>query len=194
MVTQRKTWAAVVGVLAFSAVVRADMMPVSSIVSVVGINESTEGLDRPDAGKLRQSAVSVNGLIPPLPWLDSQGRAESTDEMRPVQVLAEGRSSLALCLYALFGCGTFRSLSCVRRLSFGFVPCWYHSGAPAQIGHSLAIAADCSCSTQVCCFIQPNDTTNDLPPQYDTSILSPLSRESLFTPTVLGSRPPPLRS
>ncbi len=114
------------------------------------------------------------------------------DARPPVQVLSERQGSLALCLYGLLGLGALRSLSCVRKLSFDWVPNWYHSGAPAQIGPSYAIAPDCLCSALLY-FVQPEDSVRDCQPQYLLGRIVSLWRKSQCTPLALLARgPPPL--
>ncbi len=105
-------------------------------------------------------------------------------------VLVDGRGSLDLCLYTFIGLGLFRSGHWVCRSSLGFVPEWYHSGGPHQIGYSHAIGPDAHC-VQTTCFVQP-----DLAPDRRSlhhgrrGFLSWLCR-SPFIPTVLACRAPP---
>ncbi len=140
---------------------------------------------------LTLSGSGLTGAMPVESWLQRDAAGERRGGGPALQILSDRQGSLALCLYGLLGFGAFRSLSCMKKLSFDFVPHWYHSGAPAQIGHSYVIAPDCLCSTQVCCFVQPQGGADDLPLADDGGTLLPLLRESLFTPAVLGPRPPP---
>jgi hypothetical protein len=117
--------------------------------------------------------------------------AGQTCETQPVPPLTEGQGSLSLCLYGLISFGVFRSASSIRKLSFGQIPDWYHTGGPSQIGHSFAISPDCLCSAPVCCFIQPECGAEDCQPQYDRGTIASLLRKSQFTPTALASRGPP---
>ena len=112
----------------------------------------------------------------------------------PISILSDRQDSLVLCLYGLLGFGAFRSLSCVRKFSFAVIPDWYHSGGPAQIGHSLAIAPDCSVSTAVCCPVQPDRPPRGLVPEYYAGTIESLWRKSQFTPTTLAARGPPRRT
>jgi hypothetical protein len=80
----------------------------------------------------------------------------------------------------------------VKRLSFGFVPEWYHNGGPFQIGHSYAVTPESLCPVQVCCFIQPFCTEDNHLPQYFLKTVTSLWRKSQFTPCVLASRGPPV--
>jgi hypothetical protein len=124
-----------------------------------------------------------------LPQRGSEGGL--VGETPPVTILSDSQGSLTLCLYGLLGFGAFRSLSCAKKMSLGFLPDWYHSDAPAQIGHSYVISPDCLCAAPVYCFIQPDDPARDCHPQYFGGVIASLWRQSQFTPTTLASRGPP---
>lgn len=117
----------------------------------------------------------------------------AVDEMADGQqaiALKDGHSSFDLCLYAFIGLGVFRSGHWVRRSSIGFIPEWYHSGAPLQIGHSHAVGPDARCHAAVC-FIQPDVMPDHLMPLYDRGTILSLVRASQFIATLLASRAPP---
>ncbi|MDI9433025.1 MAG: hypothetical protein QM570_15020, partial [Planctomycetota bacterium] len=86
--------------------------------------------------------------------------------------------------------GVFRSGHWVRRTSLGFIPEWYHSGAPQQIGHSHAVGPDAYCHAAVC-FVQPDVMPDRLMPLYDRGTIPSLVRTSQFISDVLASRAPP---
>jgi len=115
-------------------------------------------------------------------------------EIQHLQILTNGQGSLNLCLSALMGLGLCSSAHWVKRISFGFVPEWYHNGGPFQIGHSYAVTPESLCPVPVFCFIQPVCTVEDSLSQYRLRTVVSLWRKSQFTPTVLVPRGPPLRS
>jgi hypothetical protein len=121
---------------------------------------------------------------------EAQPYIGQTHQARPSRMLADERGSMGFCLYALLGLGLLKSAPYVKRLSLGVVPGWYHDGGPFQVGHSLAVSPDCLCSAPAC-FVQPDNATDDPPPQYCHEMIVSLWRKSQFTPTVLAPRGPP---
>jgi hypothetical protein len=117
-----------------------------------------------------------------------QERASSTQP----QIISDRQSSLSLCISAIIGLGLCSSAHCVRKLSFGFIPEWYHNGGPFQIGHSFAVCPDSVCPAPVCCLVQPAVTAEDFLPQYHLGTVVSLWRKSQFTPDVIASRGPPI--
>jgi len=117
---------------------------------------------------------------------------KQASESQHPQALTDGTSSLSLCLCALLGLGLGSSAHWLKRLSFGFVPEWYHDGGPFQIGHSHALMPNSLCTMPVCCFIQPVCTVEDPIPQYRLGTIISLWRQSQLTPDVIASRGPPL--
>ena len=198
MIQGRKIVIAIVGGLALCTSIHAAMMPLSG----------------PDAAGLRSPRACVQtdawhtdclcplscpsvagpdsrsfGLLP-----EAYPDVGQTCQTQSLQILTDGQGSLSLCAYALIGLGLFRCAPLVRKLSFGFVPDWYHNGGPYQIGHSLAVSPDCLCPAPVLCFIQPDCRVKDLSPQYYTGTIASLLRKSQFTSSVLAARGPPFRS
>ncbi len=114
-----------------------------------------------------------------------------TSEIQQPQILTDGQGSFNLCLSALIGLGLCGSAHWVKKLSFGFVPEWYHNGGPFQIGHSFAVTPESLCHAPVCCFIQPVCMVEDSIPQYRLGTVVFLWRKSQFTPCVLAPRGPP---
>jgi hypothetical protein len=196
MVERRSEVLPVVGVLAFAATIHADMMPRSRLDS--GYRQPLAVCD--------EVVLQHTGLFDPFGWpgvvdLDSlpvgpipasNDDEGQTCETKPVQILADGQSSCSLCLYALFGLGLYRSAPCVRRLSFGSIPEWYHSGGPCGIGHSHAVGPDL-CLAPVVCFIQPGCTAEDSPAKYCRGTVVSPWRESQFISSLFASRGPPMR-
>jgi hypothetical protein len=111
----------------------------------------------------------------------------------PAQVFANDRSSLELCLYALLGFGLCRSAPCLKKVHIGFVPDWFHSGGPQQIGHSHVLDWN-SLSSPPVCLVQPECPVGMCSSQYGQGDNVSLWRESQFTPCVSAPRGPPLCS
>gem|GEM_PF-742340 len=199
MIQGRKIVVAAVVALAMTAPLYADMVPQS-----VGSPSSTWMLDPCD----ESNPTCVDGLdlcvefgpaqVDLLPLACVAGlpvEIESVDSAGPaVRILSHNQSSLDFCLYAFVGLGLCRSGRWVRKASLGFVPDWYYSGGPFQIGYSHAVNPDTLCPVPACCFIQPDGTPDrSLPPCRSDAITSPW-RPSQHTPDSLVSRGPPLCS
>jgi len=185
--------AAALGViLAFAGAVHADLMPISYAEDGVQGERSTSApsgygasvIDGPLAGLTGLGALAAEATGSPL-----AGMAED----RPVQILEDRSNSLHLCLYALISLGVFRSCRLVKISSLGFVPEWYHSGAPEQIGHSYAVGPDAVCFAAVC-FVQPEGGVDPAMPRQRRDAITALWRCSQFTPFVLACRAPPRTS
>jgi len=116
---------------------------------------------------------------------------DQTSEIQHPLSLTSGPGSLNLCLSALIGLGLCSSAHWVKRLSFGFIPEWYHNGGPFQIGHSFAVSPESLCPAPVCCFIQPVLTVEGSLSQYRRGTVTSLWRKSQFTPAVIAPRGPP---
>lgn len=186
-----------IGVLVFTAVVHADMMPVSQRENVcrqspgscgradlLCVCENSSGT--PDfAGIANLDLWSVEFL----PGADTV--IGQTSEMQHIRSLTDGSDSLKYCLSALISLGLCCSGHWVKRLSLGFIPEWYHEGGPIQIGHSHALMPGTLCPAQACCFIQPVCTENNHLPRYFLKTVISLWRKSQFTPNVIASRGPP---
>ena len=125
---------------------------------------------------------------------EANADVSQTSEIQHQLSLTNGQGSLNLCLSALIGLGLCSSAHFVKRLSFGFIPEWYHDGGPFQIGHSFAVSPESLCPVPVCCFVQPVCKVEDFLPQYRLRTVVFLWRKSQFTPTILASRGPPFRS
>jgi hypothetical protein len=117
-----------------------------------------------------------------------------TSATQTTGTMTNGPDSFALCLSALAGLGLCSSLHRVKKLSFGFVPDWYHDGKPFQVGHSHALMPNSLRPVLAQCFVQPDCTAQDAVAQYHLGIVVSIWQTSQFTPRVLGSRAPPLAS
>jgi len=123
---------------------------------------------------------------------EANADVSQTSEIQHPLSLTNGPGSLNLCLSALIGLGLCSSAHWMKRLSFDFIPEWYHDGGPFQIGHSFAVTAESLCPAPACCFIQPTCTVEDSLPQYHLGTVTSLWRKSQFSPAVIAPRGPPL--
>ena len=199
MVEWGKTIAVLVAVLAVTATVGADMVPLTPLEAgyrpspqtCIPTDPRLPGPSNPYAGFAGIADLgSLPVGFPPQP----NAEAGPTSETTPSRILTDGQNSLSLCLYALLSFGLYRSAPLVKKLHLGYLPDWYHSGGPFQIGHSLAISPDCLRSAPVYCFIQPGSTVEDCLPLYYRGTIASLVRKSQFAPTGLASRGPPCMS
>ena len=197
MINGKRIVAVIVGALVVTATGYADMVPASGVdIGRGGLSfvcgESALPANSPSLfGSLSIADLdlwSVNSL----PQADAG--AGQTVASHPPQTLVNGPDSLALCLSALMGLGLCSSVHWVKRLSFGFIPDWYHNGGPSQVGHSHAVNPNTLCPVPAYCFIQPVCTAQDIAPQYRLGTFMSLWRESQFTPLTLSSRGPPAAS
>ena len=187
------------GVLSLCGVVRADMVPLSPLDAGNRPSPQTCIATGPRATNPASTCVAFAGIpdlrSPPLGFLPEPTKeVGQTSAAKPAQILSDEQNSLSLCLYALLSVGLCYSVPSVKKLHFGCIPDWYHSGGPCQIGHSLAISPDCLCSAPIYCFIQPEGTVEDRLPQYYRATVASLLRKSQLTPTGLSSRGPPCMS
>jgi len=194
MVVGRKIAAVLVGALAISATVHADMMSASELGADACQSASIlSDLHQPTRAGLFGSPylARTNSLyIEFLPDVGADG-LQSGEVLRP-QNFRNSPSSLNLCLCALLGAGLFKSTHRLKRLSFGIIPDWYHDSGPYQIGHSRVISPDCLSSVPVFCFVQPdNNGIDDSPSPYCLGTVASRWRISQFTPAVDAPRGPP---
>ncbi len=195
MINRRKLLITVGLVLLVTTGVYANMVPVSRLDA--GRRQLPHVCGRTD---LQYTNLSSPSNFPSVGHLDlwsveflpeANADVSQTSEIQHPQILTNGPGSLNLCLSALIGLGLCSSAHWVKRLSFGFVPEWYHNGGPFQIGHSYAVTPESLCPVPVCCFVQPVCTVEDSIPQYRLGTVVSLWRKSQFTPTVLVPRGPP---
>lgn len=200
MVEWGKTIAVLVAVLVATATVGADMVPLTPLD--VGYRPSPQtciptdpwlpGPSNPYAGF---AGMADLGSLPVGFPTQPNAEAGPTGKTTPSRILTDRQNSLSLCLYALLSFGLCRSAPLVvKKLHLGYLPDWYHTGGPFQIGHSLAIAPDCLRSAPLYCFIQPDGAVEDCLPQYYRGTIASLVRKSQFAPTGLASRGPPCMS
>ena len=114
-----------------------------------------------------------------------------TSEIQNLLSFTDGPGSFALCLYALIGLGLCQAAPWVKKLSFEFIPEWYHDGGPFQIGHSHAVTPETLYTMPACSFVQPACMVESHIPQYSQRTIVSLWRKSQFTSSVIASRGPP---
>ncbi|MBN1506439.1 MAG: hypothetical protein JW955_06315 [Sedimentisphaerales bacterium] len=193
MAAGQKKVIAVVMALAAVSVVHADMVPVGQPhAGVTGMPLVCEEAPiqlaaGPAAHSYRTPDLDMTSVE-----LMRTAHVEQIRQAAPLQVMAYEPGSLNLCLYALIGLGLCRTAPWVKRLSFGFIPEWYHDGGPYQIGHSHAIGPEFPCCAMIRCFVQPEYTGLDLLPQYYLGKVASLLHQLLFVPGRLASRGPPV--
>lgn len=195
MVAARKITAAATVLLIVASVGYADMMPTCQ----AGVRHR-RGNDGSCAPLLPQPEVSClsgymtrNGFGGPVVWFPHEAELYEgqVSQPEPMYLLRDGQSSFVLCLYSLLGLGLCKSTSRMKRLFLGTIPEWYHTGGPFQIGHSHAIATDCSCASAPA-FVQPNHRAESPASRYAHGVLVfALWRASQYAPAVLASRAPP---
>ena len=195
MIHRRELLIAVIGMLVLTSVTYADMVPVSQLDT--GCWQLLHICGRAD---LQYTNLFSPSIFPSAANLDlwsveflpeADADVSQTSEVQHPKILTNGQGSLSLCLYALMGLGVCSSAHWVKRLSFGFVPEWYHDGGPFQIGHSLAVTPETLYPVPACSFVQPDCLVESHIPQYSQRTIVSLWRESQFTPDVIASRGPP---
>jgi len=134
--------------------------------------------------------INVNygsaGFIP-----ESNAGIEQTSKIGHLLISTPDSGSRSLCLYTLIGLGLCSSVTWVKRISFGFIPEWYHDGGPHQVGHSYAVMPGTLRSVPICCFIQSDYIGESLLSRYFMGIGISLLRNSHFTQDMLSYRGPP---
>jgi hypothetical protein len=200
MINGKRQFTAFFVMLVCTVSVYADMMPMPTSNAEQGqlpcISCSQTDLPYPDlSSPFNYTSVADLDLWPaglspesPEPTADTG----QTSELQNLQSFTDGPGSFALCLYALIGLGLCQAAPWVKKLSFEFIPEWYHDGGPFQIGHSHAVTPETFYPTPAYCFIQPACLVESLIPQYSLGTIVSLWRKSQFTPDVIASRGPPL--
>jgi len=181
--------------LAMAGSLYADMMPLAGseggcppVARAGAADERAAVADAASCSRVAELSTLWFNFLP-----EVRQHAEPAAETHTCKILTDSADSFSLCLYALIGLGVFRSGHYVRRCSLSFIPEWYHSGAPQQIGHSHAVGPDAFCHAAVC-FVQADAAPDRLMPHYRAGTIVSLVRHSQFTRTVLASRAPPSMS
>ncbi|MHC4560327.1 MAG: hypothetical protein ACYS80_23835 [Planctomycetota bacterium] len=198
MIDSRKLISAVIGGLVVTAAVYADMTPVSRLDTKRWYSPRVCG--RSDLHYTNSSSPYIfPGVADPdlrSVQFPPQANADVTQtyEIQHSINLTNGQGSFTLCLYALMGLGLCSSTHWVKKLSFGFIPEWYHNGGPFQIGHSYALTPESLCPVPVCCFVQPVGRAENFLRQLYWGNVAPFLRKSQFTPDAVAPRGPPSNS
>jgi hypothetical protein len=178
-----------------TVIVHADMVPISSLDTEQGDSHVVCN-QQDNQGAILFNSIDYN-IDDHLYPLSGRFPQETNVDLRQVPQrqnaveLKNEQSSLVFCLSALIGMGFCGSAHWMKKHSLGFIPEWYHSGGPAQIGHSFAISPDLLRTPPAFCFIQPVLDVEDSIEQFRLGIVISLWRKSQFTPNVLASRAPP---
>jgi len=192
MVERSRVITVILAVLIVTVAVEADMMPVECAEPGASQTAPAVGQEHDSTPSMAAASLDISQRFA---TADEVSETDSRDGQAPqalrLQDSANKLDSFDLCLYALVGLGLCRSGHLVRRPSLGFVPEWYHSGAPPQIGHSHAVGPDAVCFAAVC-FLQPASEVDPDIPQHRRGVVTSRWRCSQFTPSILTSRAPPL--
>ncbi|HCO94495.1 MAG TPA: hypothetical protein DIU00_11180 [Phycisphaerales bacterium] len=183
-------------VMVCTASVHADMMPVSTTSTERGkslyVPRGQTDLHYADSSSLLNYPSITNLNFGPVELLPATtADTGQTPEMQNIRSFTDGPGSLALCIYALIGLGLCQAAPWVKKISFEFIPEWYHDGGPLQIGHSLAVTPETLYPVPACSFVQPACMVESHIPQYGQRTIVSLWRKSQFTPDEIASRGPP---
>jgi len=184
-------------VLVCTASAYADMMPASSTSAERGkspyVPRSSADLHYTDSSSLFNYPSASNLGLGPVELLpEPAADTGQNPEMQNIRSLTEGQGSLALCIYALIGLGLCQVVPSVKKISFEFLPEWYHDGGPFQIGHSLAVTPETLYPIQTCSFVQPASMVESHIPKYSLLIIVSFWQKSQLTPDVIAPRGPPV--
>lgn len=204
MTDRRSIILGVFATLVAAAIVRADMVPMCpcddpacsrSAPSARIPNRCVFHTSRPtpvqNAPFHGSYVISVSGLLPAGYSHEGGWEDDQIDGTQAAMFSSDQQNGTVLCLYGLLAFGAFRSVSRVKTLSFGFIPDWYYTGGPAQMGHSNGVVPDCSRLRLTCCFVQPQADLAGCQPEYFQGTIAFLRRDSQSMSLTLTSRAPP---
>ncbi len=196
MMGWRRLILGIIGASFCTGVVCADMMPISRQEvagrQVLSISDQTE-VQYATLFSLDDSLIIGDLDLAKVQFLPRAGNNMGQPYYSQQSIdLTGGPGSYSLCLYALMGMGLCSAPRWAKKLSFGHIPEWFHSGGPQQIGHKFAVNPDFPRTNPVFCFIQPVFTMKDSISQYRIRTFVPSWGESQFAPNVFASRGPPL--
>ena len=183
-------------VMVCTAYTYADMMPVPAASAERGqssdVTRVQTDLHCADSSSLFNYPSAANLGLWPVGFLpDQTADTGHTPELQNLRSFTDGPGSLALCIYALIGLGLCQAAPWIKKISFEFMPEWYHDGGPFQIGHSFAVTPETLYPTPACCFVQPARMVESHIPKYSQKTIVSFWRKSQFTPDVIASRGPP---
>lgn len=196
MINSRRFITAIFGAIVFTTSVYADMMPMSLMdgrpqKSSDNFSCQTAFQHTSLSGSSNYLSVANLDLWSVEFYPEASSDLSNSSKLQPPKILTNKLGSLNLCISALISLGLCSSVNWMKKHSFGFIPEWYHSGGPHQIGHSFAVTPDFLRTAPAFCFIQPVYTVEDSIPQYRLRTIVSLWRKSQFTPIVIASRGPP---
>lgn len=166
----------------------ADMVGTSCVdarMTGYGISTRAEANGQPAA---TSEPVRLGSLDMTLP---SEIPTNSTDAEQPpaVRSLPPAPGSLTLFLSALGGMGAWQLGRSARRFHLGFIPDWYHTGGPVQVGHVSAINPDLTAPAVINLFHEP---AGEQPLRLLLRRALPLRFRTQCTPALATPRAPPL--
>lgn len=92
----------------------------------------TSGVDRWDSFE-----AGLNSALPEAPSVDTGPSVGGSSS--GITVLPAGPGSVSLFFAAMGGLGAWQLGRSARRIRFGPVPEWYHTGGPPQVGHAVPL-------------------------------------------------------
>jgi hypothetical protein len=158
----------VAAIIAGAATVRADMAPVPwSAAGLTGMPSPLAAeADPPASGRVDLAgwAQSPGSQVPSLatdpashfefveglPHIESSGHESAAKTHQSVGRLPEEPGSLSLFLSALGSLGAWQLTRSVKKIHFGDVPEWVHTGGPRQIGHTVALNSESTGRAPLC--------------------------------------------
>lgn len=126
------------------------------------------------------------GFIP-----ESKAVIEQSSRAGHLNIMKPDSGSRSMCIYTLIGLGLCNSVTWVKKMSFGFIPEWYHDGGPHQVGHSHAVMPGTLKPVPVGCILQPDYIGESLLSRCYKEIGISFLRNSMFTKDTLFYRGPP---
>jgi hypothetical protein len=196
MIGRGKIIPILIGAASLCAAAHADMVPLSP-ADLGGASSQQIRLwaDSPSTSPSRPHLGSLEsadfGLLFVGSWPAPSAQTGQVDETKFPQILADKQNSASLCLYALLGLGLCRSVPLVKRLHFGRIPDWYHSGSDDQIGHGLSAAPDYRWSVPTPYFAPLGHESKDISPGGLSRTMMSLLKGPQIASWELGSRGPP---
>ena len=144
------------------------------------------GFERGHLDDLSAAAFAGEPLLPPT---SDRAAPEETSSRLTLRELPPAPGSAALFLSALVSVGAWQLVRSARQINFSAVPEWYHTCAPAQVGHAVAVDLDFG-AMPLCSFASPPVKPPDY---YNTWRECRVRFAAQHTLTVQPPRGPPLR-
>ena len=96
------------------------------------------------------------GVLPAAGQAEWSCEPDGAEEPQPVHELPADPGGAGMFLVGLGCLGVVKLGRSARKLHFGDLPDWYHSGAPPRIGHTARLDPDFSTLT-ICLFVKVHD-------------------------------------